>query len=608
MFKKVLEYAGEYRAKTWQSMMVMLAGVAMSVIPYLFVYQIIAPLLSGGSLTLPAVGLRVIAIALCMVLYALLYVKGLDLSHESAYYTLMNLRISLQGKLEKQPLGAIQEKGVGSLKKMFIDDIESIELLLAHALPEGVANIAIPLFVFIAMFFVDWKLALLSLCSLPLGLVAMMFMYHAGTSKMDAYYGAARKMNNTIVEYINGMEVVKVFNRDGESYQRFETDVKNYRDFTLDWYKVCWPWMALYNSILPCVSLFVLPVGSYLVLRGYSTLPDLVLVLCMSFAVGAPLLRSLSFMSTLPQINYKIESLEAMMNTPPLQQSEKPFAGAGYDISFENVLFTYKEEEVLHGISLKVPEGSLTALVGESGSGKSTLAKLLVHYYDVDSGTVKIGVQDIREMSLEALNDQISYVSQEQFLFNMSLFENIRLGRLDASDEEVMEAAEKAQCGEFLGSLENGIHTMAGDGGKQLSGGERQRISLARAILKDAPIIILDEATAFMDPENEEKMNEAIAEVIRGKTVIVIAHRLHSIINADQICVLSGGNVSDAGTHEQLLARCPAYQSLWKAAGESAAWKVSAREESTGEGSGVCKFTSKSTIIDAANASGKRKI
>ena len=608
MFKKVLEYAGEYRAKTWQSMMVMLAGVAMSVIPYLFVYQIIAPLLSGGSLTLPAVGLRVIAIALCMVLYALLYVKGLDLSHESAYYTLMNLRISLQGKLEKQPLGAIQEKGVGSLKKMFIDDIESIELLLAHALPEGVANIAIPLFVFIAMFFVDWKLALLSLCSLPLGLVAMMFMYHAGTSKMDAYYGAARKMNNTIVEYINGMEVVKVFNRDGESYQRFETDVKNYRDFTLDWYKVCWPWMALYNSILPCVSLFVLPVGSYLVLRGYSTLPDLVLVLCMSFAVGAPLLRSLSFMSTLPQINYKIESLEAMMNTPPLQQSEKPFAGAGYDISFENVRFTYKEEEVLHGISLKVPEGSLTALVGESGSGKSTLAKLLVHYYDVDSGTVKIGVQDIREMSLEALNDQISYVSQEQFLFNMNLFENIRLGRLDASDEEVMEAAEKAQCGEFLGRLENGIHTMAGDGGKQLSGGERQRISLARAILKDAPIIILDEATAFMDPENEEKMNEAIAEVIRGKTVIVIAHRLHSIINADQICVLSGGNVSDAGTHEQLLARCPAYQSLWKAAGESAAWKVSAREESTGEGSGVCKFTSKSTIIDAANASGKRKI
>ena len=207
----------------------------------------------------------------------------------------------------------------------------------------------------------------------------------------------------------------------------------------------------------------------------------------------------------------------------------------------------------------------------------------------MDSGAVRIGGQDIREMSLEALNDQISYVSQEQFLFNMSLFENIRLGRLDASDEEVMEAAEKAQCMEFLGRLEKGIHTMAGDGGRQLSGGERQRISLARAILKDAPIIILDEATAFMDPENEEKMNEAIAEVIRGKTVIVIAHRLLSIINADQICVLSKGRVADAGTHEQLLERCPAYQSLWKAAGESAAWKVSAREKGAGEESEVWK-------------------
>ena len=244
-----MEYAGEYRAKTWQAMVVMLAGVAVSVLPYLFVFQIIAPLLSGGSLTVAAGSFRVAAIALCMVLYALLYVKGLDLSHESAYHTLMNLRISLRRESWKnRPLGAIQEKGVGSLKKMFIDDIESIELLLAHALPEGVSNIAVPVFVFIAMFFVDWKLALLSLCSLPLGFVAMMFMYRAGTSKMDAYYGAARKMNNTIVEYINGMEVVKVFNRDGESYQRFETDVKNYRDFTLDWYKVAghgWPFTTV---------------------------------------------------------------------------------------------------------------------------------------------------------------------------------------------------------------------------------------------------------------------------------------------------------------------------------------------------------------------------
>lgn len=575
MFKKVLEYTGEYRKTTYAAIVVLLVGIVMNVLPFLFVYQIIRPLLMREPMTAEYVIWRIAAIAVCALLYAVFYVWGLSLSHRSAYNTLKNLRISLQGKLEKQPLGAIQEKGVGAIKKMFIDDIETIELLLAHALPEGIANLTIPVLVFIGMLLVDWKLALLSLCSLPLGVIAMMVMYRIGMKDMGNYYAAAQKMNNTIVEYINGMEVVKVFNRDGESYHRFEGDVKSYRDFTLAWYKACWPWMALYSSILPCVALFALPIGSYLVIQGYSTLPDLALVLCMSLGIGAPLLRALSFMSTLPQINYKIETLEQMLSAPPLQQSAEPFQGKDHSVRFEGVHFAYKDAEVLHGVSLEVPEGSLTALVGESGSGKSTLAKLLVHFYDVSGGSVKIGGQDIRSMSLEALNNEISYVAQEQFLFNISLLENIRLGKLDATDEEVLAAAEKAQCGEFLARLEKGIHTMAGDGGKQLSGGERQRISLARAILKNAPIVVLDEATAFMDPENEEKMNEAIAEVIRGKTVIVIAHRLHSIINADQICVLNNGNLAAAGTHAQLLEGCPEYQKLWQAAEGSAQWRVS---------------------------------
>ena len=574
MFQQVLNYAGEYRKTTYLSIAVMLSGIIMNVLPFLFLYQLLRPLLTGEAVGPEYILARVLAIAVCGVLYAFLYVKGLSLSHNAAYHTLQNLRISLQGKLEGQPLGVIQEKGTGSLKKMFIDDIDSIELLLAHALPEGLANLAVPLFVFIAMFFVDWKLALLSLCSLPLGFVAMGAMYQAGISKMDAYYGAARKMNNTIVEYINGMEVVKVFNRDGDSYRRFEEDVRSYRDFTLNWYKVCWPWMALYNSILPCTALFTLPVGAWLVLRGFSTLPDLALVLCMSFGVGAPLLRSLSFMSTMPQLKYKIDALEHLMDSPALQQTDASFSGADYSISFDNVRFAYQKKEVLHGISFQAAPGSLTALVGESGSGKSTLAKLLVHYYDVTGGSIRIGGQKLTDMSVESLNHQISYVSQEQFLFNISLLENIRLGKPEASDEEVMAAAQKAQCGEFLSWLPKGIHTMAGDGGKQLSGGERQRISLARAILKDAPIVVLDEATAFMDPENEEKMNEAIGEVIQGKTVVVIAHRLYSITGADQICVLDQGRLADMGTHEELLNRCEAYQKLWHAAEHSARWAV----------------------------------
>lgn len=592
MLKSVMPYAGPWKKTTVAAMLLMLLGILCLVAPYWFIYELIRPLLLHEAVTVSFIALRAGAIALCGILYSLLYIKGLDLSHAAAYHTLENLRFSLQGKLEKQPLGVIQEKGTGTIKKLFVDDIDAIELLLAHALPEGFANVTVPVVIFIAMFFADWKLALLSLASLPLGLLAMGAMYKAGTSKLSAYYAAAQRMNNTIVEYINGMEVVKVFNRDGESYKRFETDVRAYRDFTLAWYKICWPWMALYNSILPCTALLTLPLGALFVLLGWSQLTDLALVLCMSAGIGVPLLRAISFMATLPQVDYKIKALEATLSASPLKEGDAPFRGGSRDIDFDNVRFSYasaagagepEAEEVIHGVSLHIPECSVTALVGESGSGKSTLGKLLVHFYDVTGGAISLGGQDIREMSLSSLNDQISYVAQEQFLFNTTLLENIRMGRPEATDEEVMAAAEKAQCLEFFARLPQGVHTPAGDGGKQLSGGERQRISLARAILKDAPIVVLDEATAFMDPENEEKMNKAIAEVIDGKTVIVIAHRLRSVMGADQICVLQNGNLADCGTHEALLERCGAYQTLWAASERSAAWGVSAGEGGSAE-------------------------
>lgn len=579
MYKRILGYTGEYKKYTYSSIAITFLAVLLNALPFLFVYQMIAPLLGYGEIGTSGIIWRLVAVVVCVTLYALLYPFGLRLSHISAYNTLKNLRVSLQKRLEKLPLGVIQEKGTGTIKKMFVEDIEAMELLLAHAIPEGISNVSIPIVTIIFMFFVDWKLALLCIASLPIGILAMMMMYKCGTSKMGAYYGSAQKMNNTIIEYINGMEVVKVFNRDGESYQRFENDVKSYRDFTLDWYKECWPWMAVYNSVLPCVALFALPFGAWFVLEGWSTLPNLVLVLCMSFSVGGPLLRALTFASSLPQLNYKIKALEDLLDYPELSCSDAEFNGKDHSISFDDVKFSYTDKEVLHGVSLDIAEGSLTALVGESGSGKSTLAKLLVHFYDVGGGSVKIGGQDIRDMSIEALNNEISYVAQEQFLFNMSLLENIRLDKPDATDEEVMAAAEKAQCGEFLSRLENGINTMAGDGGKQLSGGERQRISLARAILKNAPIVVLDEATAFMDPENEAKMNAAIAEIIEGKTVIVIAHRLHSIINADNICVMSDGDVAACDTHSNLLTYCEEYQKLWHAAENSMEWKVSSEKE-----------------------------
>ena len=576
MYKKIKPYMGGYLRYTRRSAVSITAAVILSVVPYFLLYQLIAPLLNGESLTSGYVALRVAITAVCLVGNAVLYVHGLDLSHYSAYNTLRNLRTALQGRLEQQPLGAIRELGNGRIKKVFTDDIETIELLLAHAIPEGIANLIIPAVVMVAMFFADWKLALLSLASLPFGMFAMGMMFKIGMSRMEAYYAAAAKMNNTIIEYINGMEVVKVFNRDGESYARYENDIHYYRDMTLDWYRICWPWMALYSSILPCVALFTLPIGGWFVLKGWSTLADFVLVLCMTLAVGPPLLKAIGFAGKFPQLNYKVEELERLLDNPPLKQSDRGFEGKNHDICFEDVHFSYKNTEVIHGIDLTIKEGEMAALVGESGSGKSTLARLLVHFYDLDSGKITLGGQDITDMRIEALNDQIAFVSQEQFLFNTSLYENIRLGKPDASREEVLNAASLAQCDEFLERFPQGIDSKAGDGGKMLSGGERQRISLARALLKDAPIIVLDEATAFIDPENEEKMNAAISEVIRGKTVLIIAHRLHTVTGADQIIVLDNGNIDARGTHEELLKSSPVYQRLWAAAQQSIEWEVRA--------------------------------
>ncbi len=579
MFKKVLEYAGPYKRLTMLSAFVILIAVLMSVLPFLFVYQIITPLVMGEAVDVTYIGIRVLGVAACLILHACLYVKGLSMSHEAAFNILFRLRVSLQKRMEKLPLGEIQEKGIGSMKRMFVDDVDSIELLLAHALPEGFGNVAIPIIVYISLFAVDWKLALMSLASLPIGLLAMVVMYRIGMKDMKNYYAAGKVMNNTIVEYINGMEVVKVFNKDGESYKRFEKDITAYRDFTLSWYKACWPWMAIYNSILPCTLILTLPLGSWFVLKGYSTLADLILVMCLSLSLGVPLLKAMGFLPSLPQINYKIEMLENMFHTAPLKQTTDEFKGNGHTVVFDGVSFAYKEETVADQINLTIPQGQKTALVGESGSGKSTLAKLLVHYYDTNQGTISIGGQDICQMSLEALNTQISYVSQEQFLFNTSLMENIRIGRLSATDEKVLEAAKKAQCMEFLEKLPKGIHTLAGDSGKQLSGGQRQRIALARAILKDAPIVVLDEAMAFTDPENEEKMEAAISEVVRGKTLLVIAHRLPSVKNADQICVMSKGKIIATGRHEELIVGCEEYQKLWNASIDSANWKVESAKE-----------------------------
>ena len=592
MFQKVFEYAGPHKKGLYAATAVVLVSVLMGVLPFVLAYQVIAPLVMGAELDASFLILRVVLVLVCLVLQALLYGWGLNLSHKAAYDTLLRLRTALQKRFEKLPLGVIQDKGTGTVKKLFVDDVDSLEVLVALSMPEGIANLMVPIAVYVAMFFVDWKLALLSLASIPISLIAMMTMYSVGMKKMGPYYMAGQKMNNTIIEYINGMEVVKVFNKDADSYERFRKDVSDYRDYTLAWYKAAWPWMAIYSSLLPCTVILTLPLGAWFVFAGWSALPDLILVLCLSLSIGMPLLKSLGFLPTMPQLNYKISALEQVLDAPELQQTPDSFHGKDDTIVYDHVSFGYTktqpgpdgkpmvvEDEVLHDISFTAKAGQKTALVGESGSGKSTLAKLLIHYYDAQKGSISIGGQKLCDMSLEALNSRISYVAQDQYLFNTSLLENIRMGRLNATDEEVLEAARKAQCMEFLEKLPQGIHSMAGDAGKMLSGGQRQRISLARAILKDAPIVVLDEATAYADPENEEKMEAAIAELVKDKTLVVIAHKLPAIMNADQICVVDHGKLVAAGKHQDLIQSCPEYQKLWKAAQDSAEWNIHTAKE-----------------------------
>ena len=399
MFKKIFEYAGPYKKNMYVATVVVLVSVLMGILPFVLAYQVISPLVMGDSVETEFVLLRVIGVLICLVLQAFFYGWGLSISHKAAYNTLFRLRVSLQKKFEKLPLGIVEEKGTGTIKKLFVDDVDSLELLLAHSVPEGIVNLLIPLVIYVAMFCADWKLALMSLASIPISLLSMVIMYSVGMKRMGPYYQSAQKMNNTIIEYINGMEVVKVFNKDADSYERFRKDVSDYRDYTLAWYKAAWPWMAIYSSLLPCTIILTLPVGAWFVLSGWSTLPNLILVLCLSLSIGMPLLKSLGFLPTMPQLNYKISALEQVLDAPELQQTEDAFHGKDDTITYDHVSFAYQttqpgpdgkpvviEDEVLHDISFTAKAGQKTALVGESGSGKSTLAKLLIHYYDPQKG------------------------------------------------------------------------------------------------------------------------------------------------------------------------------------------------------------------------------
>ena len=572
----LLSYAGPCRGKMAASVALAVVSVAGGFVPYLGVYQILRLFVerrAGLEGILPWCGVCLAGYAVKVAGYAL----STMLAHVSAYTILEGLRLQVADRLMGAPLGEVESRPIGAMKSTVVDRIEDVEPPLAHMIPELSSNLLLPLAVVIAMFAIDWRMGLALLVTIPVALVPMAAGMRSYNKNYAAYMAANNHVNSVIVEYVEGIQVVKAFSQGERSYAKFAQAVSSFRDFTLNWFRCTWASMNLCLSILPTTLLGTLPVGIYLYQTGVLDPAQVTLCLMMALGIVSPLMRATAFINSMKSMQFAVKDTRELLDLPQLSQAKQEADLDGSGIRFRNVAFSYGGTggaEVLHDLELHIPQGSFTALVGPSGGGKSTIARLAARFWDVTAGSITLGGRDIREMPLKQLSQAISFVTQDNFLFDCSLKENIRLGKPDASDEEVLAAARAAQCEEFLARLDRGWDTPAGEAGRQLSGGERQRIAIARAILKDAPIVILDEATAFTDPENEDKIQSSIMALSKGKTLLVIAHRLSTIQNADQIVVLEKGHIVDQGTQAELLCRCPLYQKLWQAHIGAQGWAV----------------------------------
>ena len=572
----LLSFASPCQGKMAVSVALAILSVAGGFVPYLGVYQIIRLFLERQA---SWEGI-LFWCGVCLAGYAVKvagYALSTMLAHVSAYTILEGLRLRAADRLMGAPLGEVESRPIGAMKSTIVDRIEDIEPPLAHMIPELSSNILLPLVVVIAMFLIDWRMGLALLVTIPVALIPMAFGMKSYNKNYAAYMEANAHVNSVIVEYVEGIQVVKAFSQGERSYQKFARAVSSFKDFTMNWYRCTWASMNLCLSILPTTLLGTLPVGVYLYQAGVLDPAQVTLCLMMALGIVSPLMSATAFINSMKSMQFAVKDTRELLDLPQLSQSEQDVPLNGCGMQLWDVSFSYGGQdgkEVLHHLDLTIPQGKFTALVGPSGGGKSTIARLAARFWDVTSGSITLGGHDIRELPLKQLSREISFVTQDNFLFDCSLKENIRLGRPGASDEEVFAAARAAQCEEFVSRLEHGWDTAAGDAGKQLSGGERQRIAIARAILKDAPVVILDEATAFTDPENEDKIQRSIMALSKGKTLLVIAHRLSTIQNADQIVVLEEGEIVDRGTQSELLGRCPLYQTLWAAHVGAQDWAV----------------------------------
>ena len=540
-------------------------GVLCGMLPYFAAAQIIIGFLTGNEEISFYVLWCVLALAGFFVRSAL-YSLALSLSHRSTFSILKNIRERILEKLPRMPLGTVMDTPSGQMKQIIVDQVESMERPLAHLLPEMTANILGPVCILIYLFVLDWRMALLSLVSIPVGMIFMMAVMKNYGTQYKGSVQVTQAMNATIVEYIGGIEVIKAFNQGKNSYAKFTDRVKANASYFYHWMKSCQMPMSLARAISPTTMITILPVGWLLYVNGSLSIGTFITTIVLSLGIAGPLLAAMDFVDSLAKVGTIVGEVDSILNGEEQNHGDKMVKLNSMDVQVEHVSFGYHDnKEILHDISLSIPAGSMTAFVGPSGSGKSTIAKLIAGFWDVSAGTITLGGQDLKKIPLPQLYDQVAFVSQDNYLFDESVQENIRMGRPSATDQEVEAVAKAAGCDDFIRALEQGYDTVVGGGGAHLSGGERQRIAIARAMLKDAPIVVLDETTAYIDPENEALVQRAVGKLVAGRTVLVIAHHLSTITGADQIVVVNGGRIEATGKHENLLETCPLYREMWQA-------------------------------------------
>lgn len=559
----LFSFAGEAKGKMPLSILLALIGELFGLGPYFVVAQL-ASRLYAGTATAADAALLAAGAAACMILRALFCTLSSSRSHRVAFTILRNIRRAIADKMCLIPMGVMLETPTGHFKSLMVDNVGRLEDSVAHLVPETPSQLAGPVGCIIFMFALDWRMGLASFITVPLSLLFLIGMMRGYSEKMALYLRSGNEMNAALVEYVNGIQVIKAFGRTGASFGKFSQSVRFFHDSTLAWWRQCWFWMAGAKAILPSTLLGTLPVGAWLYMRGRISLPAFLTCVILSISFIAPLMKLAFGMEQLTTIAANLKPIREFLAIPEQRRPEQPANLNGDAFSFEGVAFSYGEsKEVLHEVSFQVQPGTMTAIVGPSGSGKSTIAKLMAGFWDATAGIVRYGGADLRDIPFDQLTGEVSYVAQDNFLFNTSIRENIRLGNPAATDAEVEAAAKAANCHDFILELEQGYDTPAGDAGGRLSGGERQRITIARAILKQAPVIILDEATAYADPESESLIQQAIGRLVEGRTLIVIAHRLSTIQTADQILVVEDGRIAARGTQEELLKSSPLYSRMW---------------------------------------------